>query len=104
MSSRFTTHTLTVCLPTKDHRSFVNARRRLRRIMGRLAPDLAALCVHQLRGRDSGGLAEDYLAAVGWPMPAPRAGHGRVHGRQRARASSPRLSALPPLPADPGRN
>ena len=108
MSSRLTTHTLTVCLPTKDHRSFVNARRRLRRIMGLLAPDLAALCAHNLRGRDPAGLAEDYLTAVGWPVVlAPLHAGGRRRASPSldpARLPAHRRTTLPQPPADPCRN
>lgn len=72
--------------------------------MGVLAPDLAALCAHNLRGRDPIGLAEDYLSAVGWPMHMPSSARGkRRHGRAvaAARLSGPRGAGLLKPPTDP---
>jgi hypothetical protein len=37
--------------------------------MGDKAPDVRALMEHNLRNRDAAGMAEDYLASIGWPFP-----------------------------------
>ena len=55
-----------------DYRIFVSATRQLRRIMGRSAPDVAALIVFNLQGRDATGIADDYLDAIRWPSSAGR--------------------------------
>ena len=70
--------------------------------MGVLAPTLAALCAHNLRGREATGLVEDYLAAIGWPPPVLRAGARRaaVSGRR----VMPIRPGLPRPEIDPLRN
>lgn len=45
--------------------------------MGVLTPSLTQLCAHQLTGRDAAGLAEDYLAAIGWPVAPEKSTSGR---------------------------
>jgi hypothetical protein len=99
MSSPEPYRSLTVRLTAKDHRSFANARRRLRRLMGPCAPDLAALCSHQLRGRDAAGLAEDYLAAVGWPCYQTA-----KHLKRRERKTARLLADLSPASSRPPRD
>ena len=70
------THThavrVTIVFAPADYRIFVSATRQLRRIMGPSAPDVAALIVFNLQGRDATGIADDYLDSIRWPSSAGR--------------------------------
>jgi hypothetical protein len=103
MSLLIPQYTLTVHLNAKDHRAFVNARRRLRRKMGLLAPTLAMLCSHQLSGRDAAGLTDDYLAAIDWPFNLSL-GSGRSKTRRTAKTLGRFRLASSHLRIDPTRN
>lgn len=93
---------LTVYLPIRDHRVFLSARRILVRIMGKKAPDTAALIGQHLSGRDATGVADEYLEMVGWPTAAGRAISVRrqTPGRKPVRVSVPK----PAVGLDPARN
>jgi hypothetical protein len=62
-----------ILLPDADHRVLKNAWRKLRRIMGAMAPTLKELIVHQLANREAAGVADDYLEHVRWPNALGRA-------------------------------
>lgn len=107
---------LNVPLPAVDYRIFVSAARRLRRIMGRKAPDALNLVKFSLQGRDATGVADDYLDSVRWPYAAGRMASPsrpakpsrripRLVARVRLTGTEPRLPAgrMRPL-ADPSRN
>lgn len=101
---------VTILFDAADYRIFVSATRQLRRIMGRSAPDVTALIIFNLQGRDATGIADDYLDAIRWPSaagrivglkscsPAPIRPNRR--GSQVARVSSLRSRG----PVDPSRN
>ena len=57
---------LTLALPAADYAAYAGAAAILNRVMGRKAPDVLVLIVHSLRSRDTHGLAEDFLDAIGW--------------------------------------
>ena len=82
---------ITIPFAAADYGVFVNATRKLRRIMGRSAPGVLTLIKFNLRGRDATGIADDYLDAIRWPNAA-----GRIislRGRRRANSRSVRLVA-----------
>lgn len=54
-------------LPVSEHRVFATAARRLDRIMGGQAPDIAGLMRGQLGSRSPAEIADDYLDSVRWP-------------------------------------
>ncbi len=82
MSHRLSTLRITVPFARADYRVFVSAARRLRRIMGRQAPDVLALIRFNLHDRDATGLADDYLDAIRWPN-----SEGRVVSLRRRKPS-----------------
>jgi hypothetical protein len=86
---------LNIPLPAADYRVYVSAVRKLRRIMGRKAPDAMTLVQSNLRGRDVTGIVDDYLDSVGWPHAAGRT----VSLRRPAKStrSIPRVPARAPL-------
>jgi len=96
-------HTVEITLSTKDYIAFQNARRRLRRRMGVLAPSMAQLCAHQLTGRDPGGLVEDYLSAVGWPIAPGKPRRGTRRGGDKRLLTDLRAAA-PRIPREVDRN
>jgi hypothetical protein len=105
---------ITLLLPQGDHDSFTGAIRILRRIMGRKAPDIAQLMLHQLTGRDAEGVADEYLDSIGWPamggrsIPPLRRGPARRANAPRVRAIATRRggvgACLRTRLADPSRN
>ncbi len=62
---------LVLSLPMQDFSVYAEAATRLRKIMGRKAPDVLLLLERTLRCRDAHGLVEDYLESIHWPV-APR--------------------------------
>lgn len=94
---------LHIPLPAKDYSIYVSAARLLVRIMGRKAPTVAVLVLHDLCGRDATGIADDYLDSIGWPRAIVR-----VVSLRRSRFSplrrSVRYRRLPGRPNDPSRN
>jgi hypothetical protein len=107
---------ITVPLPAADYRIYISAARKLRRLMGRQAPDALNLVRFSLQGRDASGVADDYLDAIRWPPAAGRmvslrrpVRSARRTARIVARASRPAAEARLPAgciraPADPSRN
>lgn len=104
---------LHVPLPAADHRIYLAAVRRLRRVMGRKAPDLPRLIQYNLQGRDATGLADDYLDSVGWPVARrrrnalQRTGRSPVRGPRtlpRAQRANRELTGRAQPPVDPSRN
>jgi hypothetical protein len=59
---------LVLSLPTQDFNAYADASIRLRKVMGKKAPNVIILMEHTLRCRDAGGLAEDFLESIGWPV------------------------------------
>jgi len=107
---------LNVPLAAVDYRIYASAARKLRRIMGRKAPDPLGLVLFSLQGRDAIGVADDYLDSVRWPDAAGRMVSlrrptkstrriSRIAARESRAGSEPKLSAgrLRP-PADLSRN
>jgi hypothetical protein len=80
---------IVIDLPLRDFTAFAEATEHLARKMGRRAPDVFALVVHQLRRRDVPGLTEEYLESAGWP----------VEGTKPIRPRKPRKA--PPAPTVP---
>lgn len=101
---------ITVPFPPKDHRTFVSATRILRRVMGKKAPSTLTLIQRNLTGRDSEGIADDYLDFIGWSDGrTPREEFGRRKPgvvKSRRPLAAPARLLLPRLhvPVDPGRN
>lgn len=62
----------TIPFAAADYGVFVNATRKLRRIIGRSAPGLLTLIKFNLCGRDATGIADDDLDAIRWPNAAGR--------------------------------
>ena len=54
-------------LSAVDYRVYVSAVRKLKRIMGRQAPDILSLIRSNLHDRDAAGVADDYLDSIRWP-------------------------------------
>lgn len=94
---------LTIPIPAKDHRIYVSATRLLLRILGRKAPTVATLILHDLRGRDATGIADDYLDSIGWPRASGRVVLLRRNQLSPLRRSPRRLRGLG-QPVDPSRN
>ena len=90
MHPRPTRLQINLLLPAADYRIYVSAARKLRRIMGKQAPDVLTLVSFSLQGRDATGIADDYLDSVRWPHAAGR----MVSVRRPAKATRriPRLS------------
>lgn len=63
---------VTVAIFTSDYRTYVRAARILSRVMGHTAPTVEALIRFQLMGRDTTGVADDYLDSTGWPLERAR--------------------------------
>jgi hypothetical protein len=83
---------ITIPFAAADYGVFVNATRKLRRIMGRSAPGVLTLIKFNLQGRDATGIADDYLDAIRWPNAA-----GRVislRGRRKTNSPNSRLVRL----------
>ena len=99
--SRFVSMTLP--MPAKDHRIYATAARLLARVMGKKAPTVEALLLHDLRGRDAAGVADDYLDSIGWPNPAGRIVALRRQSLSPLRCRMSRLR-LPRRPIDPSTN
>jgi len=100
---------LSISVSADAYRVHESAVRRLRRFMGRQAPDLVSLVQSNLEGRDAIGLADDYLDSVRWSFPTRR--KNSLHRPGRPALSVPReksYSRLPSSrgrpPADPSRN
>ena len=103
-------------LPAVDYQIYVSAARKVRRIMGRKAPDTLNLIRFSLQGRDATGVADDYLDSVRWPHAAGRMVSLRVKAKPTRRiprivvresraGSEPKLPAgRPRSPANPSRN
>jgi len=107
---------INIPFPAADYRIYVSAARKLRRIMGRKAPDPLGLVQFSLQGRDATGVADDYLDSVRWPHAAGRMVSlrrptkstrriSRIAARESRAGSEPKLTAgrLRP-PADLSRN
>lgn len=107
---------VTIPLPAADYRIYVSAARKLRRLMGRTAPDVLNLVRFSLTGRDATGVADDYLDAVRWSPAAGRmvslrrpARSTQRTARRVARAPRARIEPMLPVgivraPTDPSRN
>ena len=116
MHPRPTQVQLNVPLPAADYRIFVSAARKLRRVMGRKAPDVLNLVKFSLQGRDATGVADDYLDSVRWPHAAgrmislrrpakPPQCIPRIAAREFRAGSEPKLPAgRPGPPVDLSRN
>lgn len=113
MSHRPATIRITVPFARADYRVFVSATRRLRRIMGRHAPDVLALIQFNLHDRDATGLADDYLDAIRWPNSEGRVVSLRCKKSSRSvrrvtharpRADAVRIQIARGAPSDPARN
>ena len=76
---------LTLLFASADYRVFADAVRLLRRIMGREAPDVAALIQLNLRDRDATGLADEYLDSIRWPEAAGRVAGLRLRAAKHVR-------------------
>jgi len=100
---------LVIFLPAEDFSIYVEAHRILKCLMGRKAPRLEKLMLHDLRGRDAPGIADNYLDSVRWPLGCGRAVNLRMRERaRRVGKSAPRsprtLAGLGKPPGDPARN
>ena len=90
-------------LRAADYRIYVSAASRLRRIMGRKAPDVLNLIGFSLQGRDATGVADDYLDSIRWPCAAGRMVSLRQPEKPARRISrnaarAPRAGSEPKLP------
>lgn len=100
---------LVILLPIDDHRIYLEARRVLRCLMGRKAPRIETLLLHDVRGRDTHGIVDNYLDAIEWPLYRGRAVTIKLReetAREVARSRKPRRQCLRLArpPADPARN
>lgn len=100
---------LVVPIPAKDHRIYREAQRILRCLMGRKAPSLETLVLHDLCGREATGIADHYLDSIEWPLERGRAVTVRMREGARCPDRSRRQHRRPAVkfakpPADPTRN
>lgn len=99
---------LVVLLPIDDHRVYSEALRVLRCLMGRKAPTIETLLLNDLRGRDSDGVADNYLDAINWPVSRGRAITVRLQERGKREDAGKiirrQLLKLARPPVDPVRN
>lgn len=87
---------VTVAILTSDYRTYVRAARILSLVMGRTAPSVETLIRFQLIGRDTTGVADDYLDSTGWPLERARTNSHRQPRLKRGRRN---LLAPAPKPA-----
>lgn len=69
---------LTVMLPAHDYRNYATAVRKLRRLIGSSAPDIAALVQHELGNRAASMIVDDYLESHARRRSPARSGSGRL--------------------------